>query len=159
MTPKSLLSRPGGRLAGVRFPRGTCFQEILPDTKIFANPGDVQPHHLLHRQGLLRPLAHRQEDGIENAAILRIEQLYPFHREMVRAILSQYPNARHFVWCQEEPLNMGAWSYIFPRLERAVGAKSATPAAATAASPPPAPRPCTPASRRRSLPRPSKSDP
>ncbi len=65
----------------------------------------------------------RREQGIENAAIIRIEQLYPFHREMVEAIAGQYPNASHFVWCQEEPLNMGAWSYIWPRLERCVGHK------------------------------------
>jgi 2-oxoglutarate dehydrogenase E1 component len=66
---------------------------------------------------------YREEKDIENTAIIRIEQLYPFHRELVEAIVSQYPHASHFVWCQEEPLNMGAWSYIWPRLDRAVGVK------------------------------------
>ena len=52
---------------------------------------------------------------------MRIEQLYPFHKEMVRDLLSTYPNASHLVWCQEEPLNMGAWSYVRSRLDDCTG--------------------------------------
>ena len=62
--------------------------------------------------------AYRQEHNITDTAILRIEQLYPFHDELVGALVGQYAAASKFVWCQEEPLNMGAWSYIFPRLEK-----------------------------------------
>ncbi|OYV07007.1 MAG: hypothetical protein CFE26_03315, partial [Verrucomicrobiales bacterium VVV1] len=65
----------------------------------------------------------REEKGVENTAILRVEQLYPFNNEMVVALLSQYPNASTFVWCQEEPSNMGAWTYIAPRLEETLGKK------------------------------------
>jgi 2-oxoglutarate dehydrogenase E1 component len=50
-------------------------------------------------------------------------------------LISQYPNASTFVWCQEEPLNMGAWSYIFPRLEKVVGAKVRYAGRKTASSP------------------------
>jgi 2-oxoglutarate dehydrogenase E1 component len=123
MTPKSLLGRPEAVSQDFDFLEGTCFQEILPDTKIFANPADVSRVVFCSGKVYYDLMAHRQEKGIENAAIVRIEQLYPFHREMVSAIISQYFNASSFVWCQEEPLNMGAWSYISPRLEHAVGAK------------------------------------
>ena len=80
-------------------------------------------------------MAHRKEHGIEDAAIIRIEQLYPFHYEMVEAIVSQYPKASHFVWCQEEPLNMGAWTYIHPRLHCASGHRVRYAGRETASSP------------------------
>ncbi len=54
---------------------------------------------------------------------------------MVGAIVGQYPNASQFVWCQEEPLNMGAWSFIFPRLEEVVGQKIRYAGRGDAASP------------------------
>ena len=135
MTPKSLLGRPEAVSQESDFLEGTCFQEILPDTQVFANPADVERLIFCSGKVYYDLMAHRQEKGIENAAIIRIEQLYPFHREMVEAIISQYHNASHFVWCQEEPLNMGAWSYIFPRLERAVGAKIRYAGRGTASSP------------------------
>jgi len=135
MTPKSLLGRPEAVSHSYDFLEGTCFQEILPDTKIFNNPADVERVIFCSGKVYYDLMAHRQEKGIENAAIIRIEQLYPFHREMVGAIISQYHNASHFVWCQEEPLNMGAWSYIFPRLERAVGSKIRYAGRGTASSP------------------------
>ena len=53
-------------------------------------------------------------------AIIRIEQLYPFNTELLKEIVSRYPRSnKKWVWCQEEPLNMGAWSYIWSRLEKA----------------------------------------
>ena len=135
MTPKSLLGRPEAISHDYDFLEGTCFQEILPDTKIFSNPSDVNRLIFCSGKVYYDLMAHRQEAEIENAAIIRIEQLYPFHREMVEAIISQYHNASTFVWCQEEPLNMGAWSYIFPRLERAVGSKIRYAGRGTASSP------------------------
>lgn len=135
MTPKSLLSRPEAVSQEHDFMEGTCFQEILPDTKIFANPADVSRVIFCSGKVYYDLMAYRQEHGIEDTTIVRIEQLYPFHREMVSAIVSQYTNASIFVWCQEEPLNMGAWSYIFPRLERAVGSKIRYAGRGTASSP------------------------
>jgi len=135
MTPKSLLGRPEAVSPESDFLEGTCFQEILPDTKVFSNPANVERIIFCSGKVYYDLITHRQEKGIENAAIIRIEQLYPFHREMVEAIINQYRNASHFVWCQEEPLNMGAWSYIFPRLERAVGTKIRYAGRGTASSP------------------------
>ncbi|MCW5596178.1 MAG: 2-oxoglutarate dehydrogenase E1 component [Rhodocyclaceae bacterium] len=54
-------------------------------------------------------LAARRERKIGNVALLRIEQLYPFDDRRFADELKRYPNAKELVWCQEEPLNQGAW--------------------------------------------------
>lgn len=59
----------------------------------------------------------RQEAGIDDVAIVRLEQLYPFPTEAYGAALKRYPNARDIVWCQEEPENQGAWYQIKHRLQ------------------------------------------
>jgi len=123
MTPKSLLGKPEAVSREEDFLEGSCFQEVLPDPMDFADPAAVTRVIFCTGKVFYDLLAHRTENGIQDSAIIRIEQLYPFHREMVEAIAGQYPQASHFVWCQEEPLNMGAWSYIWPRLDRACGTK------------------------------------
>ncbi len=135
MTPKSLLSRPEAVSLESDFQEGTCFQEILPDTKFFDKPNEVNRIIFCSGKVYYDLMTHRQTEGIESAAIIRIEQLYPFHREMVELIISQFTNASQFVWCQEEPLNMGAWSYISPRLEAAVGSKIRYAGRGSASSP------------------------
>jgi 2-oxoglutarate dehydrogenase E1 component len=58
----------------------------------------------------------REKRGIKDVAIIRIEQLFPFPRKTLEKELARYKNAE-FVWCQEEPQNMGAWFFIDRRLE------------------------------------------
>ncbi|MBK1816644.1 2-oxoglutarate dehydrogenase E1 component [Luteolibacter yonseiensis] len=135
MTPKSLLSRPEAISQESDFLEGTCFQEILPDTKVFENPGNVNRVIFCSGKVYYDLVAKRQENGIEDVAIVRVEQLYPLHDEMVGVLISQYSNASAFVWCQEEPHNMGAWSYIAPRLEEVVGRKIRYAGRGTASSP------------------------
>ena len=53
--------------------------------------------------------AARRERGIEDMALVRVEQLYPFPGEDLAEIVSQYPNIEDAIWCQEEPMNQGAW--------------------------------------------------
>ena len=116
MTPKSLLSRADAVSDMEDFLEGTCFQEILPDSKQFETPEKVERIVFCSGKVYYDLNQHRNEQGIENTAILRVEQLYPYHDEMVKALASQFPNASKFVWCQEEPQNMGAWTFIAPRL-------------------------------------------
>ncbi len=117
MTPKSLLGRPEAVSSESDFLEGTCFQEILPDLKAFENPADVKRIIFCSGKVFYDLAAHRKEAGIEDAAIIRIEQLYPFHGELVAALAGQFPQASRFVWCQEEPQNMGAFTYVTPRLQ------------------------------------------
>jgi len=54
----------------------------------------------------------REQNGIDDVAIIRLEQLYPYPKEEVQAVLDKYPHVKHRVWVQEEPRNQGAWWYI-----------------------------------------------
>ena len=60
------------------------------------------------------------EPGVEPGAVavVRVEQLYPWPEEALASVLSLYPNAEQVVWVQDEPENMGAWSYAHGRLHR-----------------------------------------
>ncbi len=62
----------------------------------------------------------RRKEALRDAALVRIEQLYPFPSEEYQAMLNRYPNAREVVWCQEEPQNQGAWYQIRHRLQELV---------------------------------------
>jgi 2-oxoglutarate dehydrogenase E1 component len=66
-------------------------------------------------------LKSRREGKIQSAAIVRLEQLYPFPSDEYEAILRRYSNAREIVWCQEEPQNQGSWYQIRHRLQSKLG--------------------------------------
>lgn len=123
MSPKSLLGRAEAISPVEDFLDGSCFQEVLPDPKQLVDPSQVDRVIFCSGKVFYDLMAHRDEHGHNTAVIIRIEQLYPFNRKMLEAMVAPYANASQFVWCQEEPLNMGAWSYIWPRLDRAVGTK------------------------------------
>jgi 2-oxoglutarate dehydrogenase E1 component len=73
---------------------------------------------------------------MQGPAIISLEQMYPFPDEELREILGRYKNAAEFIWVQEEPANMGALTFVTPRLKRVAGsnlrsikrAANATPA-------------------------------
>jgi 2-oxoglutarate dehydrogenase E1 component len=54
----------------------------------------------------------RRDEHLENVAIIRIEQQYPFPADELNRVLARYPNALDIVWAQEEPRNQGAWYYM-----------------------------------------------
>jgi len=117
MTPKSLLTRAEAVSHESDFLEGACFQEILPDVMDFEKPEEVERIVFCTGKVFYDLVEYRKEAEIDNTAIIRIEQLYPFNGEMLELILSQYPQASKWVWAQEEPKNMGAWTYIGPRLQ------------------------------------------
>jgi len=65
----------------------------------------------------------RQKQALQNVAIVRIEQLYPFPRDDYKTALAAYPNATEIVWAQEEPENQGAWYQVKHRLAAYLGEK------------------------------------
>jgi len=66
-------------------------------------------------------LAAREAAGERRVALVRVEQLYPFDADAVREALLPYEDDVQLVWCQEEPKNMGAWSFIAPNLMETTG--------------------------------------
>jgi 2-oxoglutarate dehydrogenase E1 component len=58
----------------------------------------------------------RADAGASHVALVRLEQMYPFHHEGMKSVLARYGNARDIVWCQEEPKNMGAWMFVQPNI-------------------------------------------
>ncbi|MEM8867059.1 MAG: 2-oxoglutarate dehydrogenase E1 component [Verrucomicrobiota bacterium] len=64
--------------------------------------------------------AYRDENKIKDAALIRVEQFYPLNSELLQRIIKKYPGDAEIVWCQEEPKNMGGWSFMMPRLLEAV---------------------------------------
>ena len=83
-------------------------------------------------------LSRRRDEGIDDIAIIRIEQLYPFPYSELRTVIERFPQVGEYVWCQEEPRNQGAWYHIKHRLERVLGENSGLRYAGRAASPSPA---------------------
>jgi 2-oxoglutarate dehydrogenase E1 component len=68
----------------------------------------------------------RKKLKLDGPAIITLEQLYPFPEEDILEVLDRYPTASEFIWVQEEPANMGALSFVTPRLKRIVGSKLRT---------------------------------
>jgi 2-oxoglutarate dehydrogenase E1 component len=60
-------------------------------------------------------LKYRDDNEIENVAIARLEQFYPFPDADIADLLSEYSHLDEVIWCQEEPKNMGAWTFVMPR--------------------------------------------
>lgn len=118
MTPKSLLRHPQcvSRLDDMA--EGTHFREVLDDESLATSPDRVTRLIFCTGKVYYDLIAFRAGHKIKNAAIIRVEQLYPLHYELLKSITSRYPRAqKKWIWCQEEPENMGAWNYIRWRLE------------------------------------------
>ena len=62
----------------------------------------------------------KKENNIKDIGLVRIEQLYPFPYDDLEEILTKYENVQEFVWCQEEPLNQGAWFSHRHRIQRVI---------------------------------------
>jgi 2-oxoglutarate dehydrogenase E1 component len=110
-TPKGLLRHPLCLSPLKDFAEGT-FEEFLAENS-------AQPKRVLFCSGKIYYdlISERKRDDI---AIVRIEQLYPFHREKFQKLVEKYKSAQEFCWVQEEPSNMGAWNYIRPILQEII---------------------------------------
>jgi 2-oxoglutarate dehydrogenase E1 component len=115
MSPKSLLrhKRAVSRISD--FTDGG-FQEILDEVEL-ANPQAVRRLLVCSGKVYYSLIETRRARLIEDAAIIRVEQLYPFPGRALRQLVASYPNVQQLTWVQEEPENMGAWRNIRHRME------------------------------------------
>ena len=105
MTPKSLLRHKLATSTLEDLSKGH-FREVIPEVDSLTK---VKRVILCSGKVYYELLEKRREHEITDIAIIRIEQLYPFPYEELKAVLSQYAKAKEVVWCQEEPMNQGAW--------------------------------------------------
>jgi 2-oxoglutarate dehydrogenase E1 component len=118
-TPKSLLRAEACVSTLTDFTKDR-FHEILPGP-LLGTPEEVTRLIFCTGKVYYDLLAQRQTLNRTDTALIRIEQLYPLHVEALKEAIAAYPNAKQYIWCQEEPRNMGAWSFISPRLASILG--------------------------------------
>ena len=115
MTPKSLLRLPAASSTLDQLTSGG-FQPVLDDPEV---KDASRVHRVIFCSGKvyydLSEARKRSEDV--RIAIVRLEQLYPFPESALRAVIARYERAREFLWVQEEPKNMGGWTFVQPRIE------------------------------------------
>ncbi|MEN1728610.1 MAG: 2-oxoglutarate dehydrogenase E1 component [Pseudomonadota bacterium] len=122
MTPKSLLRHKSSVSTLDDLVKGE-FQLVIDDPTQ-PDPAKVKRVVFCAGKVYFDLAAEHAEKGIDDIALVRVEQLYPFPREEVQAIVERYGNAEEFIWCQEEPLNQGAWFQIRHHLQACTGGKS-----------------------------------
>jgi 2-oxoglutarate dehydrogenase E1 component len=88
-----------------------------PETGIVLAPERVTRVLLCSGKVYYALLAARREQQRDTVALVRVEQLYPFPHSEIASVLARYPNATQAWWVQDEPRNMGAWSFVAPRLQ------------------------------------------
>ena len=117
MSPKSLL-RHKLCVSEVKELTSGQFEEFLPDPTPAKN---TQNLILCSGKVYYDLLEAREGQRNSKSTIIRVEQFYPFNMEKFKEVIEPYAQAKRVVWCQEEPLNMGAWSFLCPILEEALG--------------------------------------
>ncbi|WP_376696054.1 2-oxoglutarate dehydrogenase E1 component [Wenzhouxiangella sp. EGI_FJ10305] len=118
MTPKSLLRHKLSTSSLDDLENGH-FQLVIDDP---AEPNPKKVERIVFCAGKVYfDLAKQlEEDAVDNVALVRVEQLYPFPREEVQEIIARYSKASEIVWCQEEPMNQGAWFQIRHHLQACI---------------------------------------
>lgn len=120
LTPKSLLRLPAARSPISDFTDGK-FNEIIDDN--VADKSLVNKIILTSGKIFYELKNYKELNKQDNVAIIRIEQYYPFKYQLLADILINYKNANSIKWVQEEPQNMGAWNFLFPRLIKVIPEK------------------------------------
>ena len=113
LTPKSLLRHPKAVSSLNEFENGQ-FQEVIDDT---INPEKVKKMVFCTGKFYYDLLVERENLKKEDVALIRIEQLFPLHLEKIKRIIDRFPAVEKYIWAQEEPKNMGAWSHMMQRFD------------------------------------------
>jgi 2-oxoglutarate dehydrogenase E1 component len=122
LTPKSLLRHKLAVSDLDELCRGR-FYNVIPERDAI-DVDDVDRVVICSGKVFYDLLETRRESGASNVAIVRLEQLYPFPEDEFAAAIGTYPNLREVVWCQEEPMNQGAWYSMQHRLRRTILAQN-----------------------------------
>ena len=117
ITPKSLLRHPLA-VSPLNDLASGGFLPMLPEVDKKIDPKKVKRIVFCAGKIYYELLEARRERKIDNVALARVEQLYPFPHEDFERIIAQYPKAEYIAWCQEEPGNQGAWHRIQHYLRR-----------------------------------------
>ena len=115
MTPKSLLRLPAATSEVADLTNGG-FQPVIDDSQV-KDKTTVKRVVLCSGKVFYDLAVAREEAKNESVAIIRLEQFYPFPAEKLKMIFAEYSNATQVIWTQEEPKNMGGWSFVEPRIE------------------------------------------
>ena len=135
MTPKSLLRHKLAVSSLDELANGE-FQRLIPDTTATAKA--VRRVVACSGKVYYDLLEEAQRNGIDDVALVRVEQLYPFPRQELAAELQRFAAATEVVWCQEEPQNQGAWYQIQHHLRACLQPGQSLSYAGRARSPSPA---------------------
>jgi multifunctional 2-oxoglutarate metabolism enzyme len=114
MTPKSLLRLPQASNTVEDLAEGSRFEPVLAEPGVA--PESVTRLVLCTGKIYYDLAGHSDRQGNERVAIGRVELLYPFPEQNIKALMSRYPKLQEVVWAQEEPRNAGARAHMFPRL-------------------------------------------
>ena len=117
MSPKSLLRHPLAISSLEELANGQ-FQNVIGDTRV--DPAKTERVILCSGKVYYTLLSEMMKRNQENVAVIRVEQLYPFPEEELKAALAPFKNINSIFWCQEEPMNQGAWYSSQHRMRRVV---------------------------------------
>jgi 2-oxoglutarate dehydrogenase E1 component len=135
-TPKSMLRHPDA-MSPVADLNRASFLNVLPDNEV-SNPRRILvcTGKIGHNLRVERAKRKLPENGDQSVAIVFVEQLYPWPKAELQAALDAHPNAEEIVWVQEEPANMGAYSYVRPLLDQLAGNRAVLKLTRTASASP-----------------------
>ncbi|TAE82818.1 MAG: 2-oxoglutarate dehydrogenase E1 component [Alphaproteobacteria bacterium] len=116
MTPKSLLRHKRAVSTIEDFAPGTRFEKVYGEQYPLKEDAKIRKVLITSGKVYYDLLQFRDDRGIDDVAIIRLEQYYPFPHNQLKAVVQRYPNAS-IAWVQEEPKNMGAWTFVAPYIE------------------------------------------
>jgi 2-oxoglutarate dehydrogenase E1 component len=117
MSPKSLLRHKLAVSSLAEFGPGTSFRHVIPEIDAIAPEENVKRVVLCTGKVYYDLLQARRDAKVQDVALVRVEQMFPFPAKSLAATLAPYKNAE-VVWCQEEPENMGAWTFLDRKIEK-----------------------------------------
>lgn len=115
MSPKSLLRHPMA-VCNVKQLGDGSFHPFIPDQEV-DDKKSIDRLIICSGKVYYDLYKEREDNEKDNVAIARLEQYYPFPDEDVEKLLKEFKHVKEVIWCQEEPRNMGAWTFVFPRLQ------------------------------------------